>query len=469
MVILDIYIDTATFFTQQVVTIDYWEWVVLLNMFLIMLFFAYRKKLMNVEKHPEYDYYIWGFYAKIFGSLFFAIVYFYYYGGGDTLRYFESAMSMANLFYKDPGAYFTVLFSPPSEEVRSYFDFFTGFPYQYIFDDPKTYLVVKLVSPLVILTAKSYLLTTILIGYFTYSGIWKLYRLFVRYYPEIKGKLAIGIIMLPSCIFWGSGVLKDSFTLLGTCLFTFYVHEFFILKNYRLNYVFYMLLSGFLVIGIKPYIFMLLFPGCLLWIFYDKIVEFRKSAYAFLFIPLILFGIVAFSLLFFSFIGDSLDKFSVDKAMETAAVTQNDLKQEYYEGKSFDIGNFDGSPQSAIRLLPMATIAGSIRPFIFEADSPFMLLSALENLAITYLMLWVIFRGGRKNFAIISSQPLLLFCMIYSFLFAYMLGLTTSNFGALVRFKIPMLPFLISGLFILQYEIRKAELKARFSISPRQP
>jgi hypothetical protein len=32
-----------------------------------------------------------------------------------------------------------------------------------------------------------------------------------------------------------------------------------------------------------------------------------------------------------------------------------------------------------------------------------------------------------------------------------MIGLTTSNFGALVRFKIPIIPFFVSTLFIIDY------------------
>jgi hypothetical protein len=35
-----------------------------------------------------------------------------------------------------------------------------------------------------------------------------------------------------------------------------------------------------------------------------------------------------------------------------------------------------------------------------------------------------------------------------------MIGLTTSNFGALVRFKIPFLPFLMSAIFITQYHLK---------------
>lgn len=460
MVLLDIYIDTATFFTVQVVKIDLWEWAVLINLFIILLLFAHRKKMVMIEKNPQYQFYVWGFYAKFFGALFFALVYYYYYNGGDTLRYFESSMSMANLFYKDPGSYLKVLFSPPTDEARSYFDFFTGFPYQYIFEDTKTYFVVKLVSPLTIITGKSYLLTSVLIGYLTYGGLWKLYCLFYSYYPKISRQLAFSILFIPSCIFWGSGVLKDSFTLVGTCYFVYYCHEIFILKKYHLQPFIYLLIGSFLILGIKPYIFILLFPGCLFWIFYSRLERIRQSAYAFMILPLIIVGIGGFSYFFFSSIGDSMDKFSVDKALETASVTQNDLKQEHYEGKSFDIGNFDGTVGGAIRFFPIATMAGMFKPFLWEADSPFMLLSALENSLLLFLFLRTFLRNKpRDSFGAIYNEPILMFCFTFAILFAFMLGITTSNYGALMRFKIPMLPFIFSGLYIAQHYIEKKRIE----------
>jgi hypothetical protein len=38
---------------------------------------------------------------------------------------------------------------------------------------------------------------------------------------------------------------------------------------------------------------------------------------------------------------------------------------------------------------------------------------------------------------------------LFSITFAFSVGLTTSNFGALVRYKIPSIPFFLSSLIIL--------------------
>jgi hypothetical protein len=79
-----------------------------------------------------------------------------------------------------------------------------------------------------------------------------------------------------------------------------------------------------------------------------------------------------------------------------------------------------------------------------------MLLSGLENAFILLITLLMLFRTGiftlmRRLFA----EPLLFFAFTYSIFFAVAVGMTTPNFGALVRFKIAYLPFLIASLFIL--------------------
>lgn len=449
-------IDTATVYQIQVITIHAWEWVLAFLLLILILFYAFRQKLLKIEKNPEYKYFIWGIYAKFFASIGFVSVYYYIYNGGDTYGYYESAMSMANLFYKDPIAYFDVLFSKSTPETRAHFDFFTGYPYAYLADDSKTFMVIKLVSPLAIITGNSYLLSNIFIGLISYIGSWKLFQLFIKYYPQLSFELAIGILFFPSVLFWGSGVLKDSFTLLSSCLFAVNYHHLFIEKKYNVTKFIWLILHALIVFTIKPYILMLLLPGFLFWTFYKNYIDIKSMAIKILILPILIAASLGFSLVFFGSIGSAEDKFSVGNALETASITQNDLKKGYYEGKSFDIGDFDGSPTSALQLFPMATFAGLFRPFIIEADSPFMLVSAIENLYLLFIFLKIFMRLSiRKNLKIIFKDPLVTFCFIFSIFFGFMLGLTTSNYGALIRFKIPMIPFFVSGLVIANYLIKK--------------
>ncbi|MFZ1617539.1 MAG: hypothetical protein WAT41_09350, partial [Flavobacteriales bacterium] len=55
----------------------------------------------------------------------------------------------------------------------------------------------------------------------------------------------------------------------------------------------------------------------------------------------------------------------------------------------------------------------------------------------------------------ITGNPLVLLCILFAVVFGFVIGLTTPNFGALVRFKIPLVPFLVAGLFIIDFLNRK--------------
>jgi len=51
----------------------------------------------------------------------------------------------------------------------------------------------------------------------------------------------------------------------------------------------------------------------------------------------------------------------------------------------------------------------------------------------------------------IFSKPMVMFLFVFAVFFAFAVGLTTSNFGSLVRYKIPCLPFLLASLYMIRY------------------
>jgi hypothetical protein len=52
-------------------------------------------------------------------------------------------------------------------------------------------------------------------------------------------------------------------------------------------------------------------------------------------------------------------------------------------------------------------------------------------------------------FKTIFTNPMVTCCFFYSILFALFIGTTTLNFGTLVRYKIPCMPFYIIALILI--------------------
>lgn len=422
----------------------------------LILIIAYMYQSRKQIKDPAYKYFLPGLCAKIFGTFIFCSIYLFYYNGGDTISYFESSMAMVNLFYKSPGNYFEVMFSAPNAEMRSLFDDKTGYPYAYMFFDSHTFMVIKITSVFSIITGKSYFLTSLLISFLAYFGIWKLFLTFRTYGKGIENKLAWAILFLPSPLFWSGGVSKDTFTYMSTALIVYAAHEYFILKKRETMTIIILLISSWLILSIKPYIFLVLFPGGLLWIFYDKLRRVNNAFIGVIVFPVMIVAITLLSFYVLSSLSGSMSKFSIERAFETAAVTSHDLKQDYYGGSSFDIGDFDGTFAGVFQLFFPALNAGLFRPFILEAKSLVTLMAGVENLFLLLFTLYVLFNSKFTGaFKIIGSNPILLFSIIFSVLFAFMVGLTTSNFGALVRFKIPLIPFYVSALVLTDHLYKK--------------
>jgi hypothetical protein len=79
-----------------------------------------------------------------------------------------------------------------------------------------------------------------------------------------------------------------------------------------------------------------------------------------------------------------------------------------------------------------------------------MVLSGLENLFILALFLRMLIKTRIVFFlSSLTGNPLILTCFVFTLLYGFVTGITTPNFGALVRFKIPLLPLFIAGMYIV--------------------
>jgi hypothetical protein len=416
----------------------------------IILFTARIYQSKRIVEHPEYRYLLSGLIAKILGGIGLALVYTLYYPGGDTLQYYWDSLACQKLMFVDFKSFWYVLTSKADIANYYYFNDETGFP-AYC-RDPKAWFVVKISLFIVGLSMQSYLITTILCSTFSFVGIWKMYRVFAKEFPTIQKEMAISFLFIPSVFFWGSGLLKDTFTLAALGFFVSGAYNTLIANKNVLRGVFTMLLSGFLIISIKPYILVGLVPSLILWVIFKNIQKIEVATLRSISLPLLLLLGFAFGYAFLQVMGDSLQEYKLDSFLDKAAINQKDLKSDYHKGNAFDIGEYDPTIQGISSKFFIATFSAIYRPMIYEVNNVVMFLASIENLLILILtirVLWYI--RFFRFFKYIKSHHLLVFAFSFAILFAFFIGLSTSNFGALVRYKIPCMPFYVASLYIIQY------------------
>jgi hypothetical protein len=402
----------------------------------------------KVENQPEYRYYTSGLIAKIAGGLGLCIVYLFYYNGGDTIGYFEDSTFLVNMAFKDFKTFLSVLSGNLSRENYSVFDAETGYPSSF-WRDKNAYFVVRLITPLTFLTLKSYLGTTILLAWIAYIGIWKMYRIFCSEFPSLRRELAYAILFIPSVLFWGSGILKDTITFSAVCWYTFAFYCFFVRRKFKISHFLQLSVSVFFILAVKPYIFYALIPGSVIWVAFSYIKKIPYKIQKYLMAPLVIAVLSACGYFLLLQMSTSFGKFSIDKAIENAVIIQKDLKQNYYGGNTFDIGDLDASLEGLMSKAHIAVASGLFRPFIWEARNPVMLLSALEGTVFIFLSLNILM-APRRFLRMLPDHPLLVYSLIFVLFFAFCVGITTSNFGSLVRYRIPAIPFFVSVLVIFR-------------------
>ncbi|MFW5700976.1 MAG: hypothetical protein ACOCWM_04730, partial [Cyclobacteriaceae bacterium] len=227
---------------------------VVLGSYLVLIFIiAHYIQSRNIDKNPAYKYYKTGLFANITAAIFFCMVYtLYYTEGADTTMFFRNSQSLVKLLLRDPFSYFKILFGYRSPEIYFLFDNETGWPW--MFRDPESFTIVRITSIFTFFGLGNFYTTTILVAWISYSGVWRLYLLFTKHYQGIHKHLAWAILFYPSLIFWGSPILKDTFSVMAM---GFFVHSFYyalILKENVFRHILIIIISVFAIIAIKPYI-----------------------------------------------------------------------------------------------------------------------------------------------------------------------------------------------------------------------
>jgi hypothetical protein len=175
-------------------------------------------------------------------------------------------------------------------------------------------------------------------------------------------------------------------------------------------------------------------------------------------IPLLAFVIVAFLI---TNSQELLEQFSSEKVLETISSKQNAFTAQSSiteSGSFFTLGDFDGSIGGLVAMAPKAIVATLFRPFIWESRNLIMLLSSIEAMVLMYFTIRLFFKrkGFTTFFSSIFKSALVFYCIAFALLFAIFVGITTFNFGSLVRYKIPCIPFFVCGLFIISERIKQA-------------
>ena len=417
---------------------------------MIFWWIASMVKHKHIDSEPYYKYFTIGFMLKVFAGIAFALIYTYHYGETDTHYYYWGTQSLEKLAHKNFDAFAQIMAGGHTPELRSAFDWTTGWPTYW--RDTNSFAVCRFNVPLYLLGFKTFLGNIMVLNAFLFIGFWKFYKLMLKLFPNNDRNFAIALLFVPSVVFWGSSLLKDSWCIVMSMFVFCAIHSLFISRKRIVGNIILLIVCSYISMSIRPYSFFTTMGAGLVWIGFTYVYRMQSRMFRVMIFPIIVAVMWLVGVGLFSRLGSLANERyqSIDAIIETAVIIQDDLKKEYYGGNSFDIGAFDPSIGGLASKAPAAIVAGVFRPFLWESRNVLMLISGLETFAIMLLIIYLLIKFGlRRMINVIMRNPFLIAALVFVITYAFFVGLTTANFGALVRYRMPVIVFLALILAVI--------------------
>lgn len=266
-------------------------------------------------------------------------------------------------------------------------------------------------------------------------GLTALLKLLVGYFPRKRVAMFVSVYLLPTVLFWGSGVLKEPIMLLGLGLFLLGFFRY-IFEEWKARHLWYIGLGLLFLVLAKGYVLYVMLPA-IAGLLLAKVFDGRRF-WLWFSIP---HALVALYLLLAPVLGDPGGLVAHIAWKQAAFYNEAMLSQ---AGSVIDIPPIDGAIDLFVNA-PNALVNIYLRPWIWEGDNLLYLPAALENLFLMVclaVMLW----NFRRPYGL--AIPLIAFALSFVLLLGVAIGGVVPVLGALVRYKMPALIFLFALTFI---------------------
>lgn len=355
---------------------------------------------------------------KVSSGLLLGVIYVIYLTSGDTLSYYQQAMEMTSLGNQSYMDYFNRLMSNEFPEYKGEYrsEFFS-----------------RILSFFLLITGGNYWLSSVYLSMISFLGSWSLARTLALTDEKLKWVALIGFMLVPSVIFWSSGVLKDAIA--NACFFylcTFLIRFYLKTPISLAEHVFYAI-TLIILLKLRFYLggVILFFIG--LFLVRNMINRYvSMGSLKYLIYLMVITGLI-FSV---SFIDYNLQF--------------NHFPQSIYQNYQSIIassGNvntipFDLSPDwwGIIKNLPKSLFYGLFGPLPGQGAIS-SVVYWVENLTAMALLIVNIFLFNKHRHLVVKPAILLFSTLGFVLVMAMFLPIAAPNFGTLVRYKTAFLPF----------------------------
>jgi hypothetical protein len=300
--------------------------------------------------------------------------------------------------------------------------------------------IIRINAILYPISGGSLLTHSIIFAFLAYLGL-SLLLIGVQRFVSNNKWLAIAIFLIPNLFLWSSGLLKEAILMLNTGILFYAASSLY--EKFSLKQLILLLLSFVLFFMTKIYVLICIFPA-LLYLLFAK--RFKRTVMYFFAVHIASVILVLSA----SLLTDKLDLLHVIDRKQQDFINMVEISDEV--GSKVDVPNLNPDILSLISKAPAGLYHSFLRPHPLEWNSPVKILAGLENYALLILLLVAIFKSGKIE---TKHWHFLLFTLSFVLILYTIIGLSTPVLGALVRYKIPALPFIGASIVLLFKQSKK--------------
>ncbi|HLP49386.1 MAG TPA: hypothetical protein VK154_00735 [Chitinophagales bacterium] len=420
---------------------------ILLTLFYLILFnfLLYRFKRLQFKSFKPIVTNVL-FNLKFLVGIFIWFVYTFYYKdvqNNDIHKFYKDALIINEVAYSDPAAFAKLMVT--SGENTAYTDSLKNWNRN--FDEApinENRTIIRLNALLMFFTFKTYFAHILFFCFISLIGWVLMANAVMNFTSQRNALFALPVLLLPSVLFWASGVMKEPLLVFGLGLL---IHG---LLNLRMksSSIAAIAIGFIIVLFTKFFVLACLFPAASAYLLFPKreTTTFIIAKYAVVFVVLLL---AAFNI---QHIVPRINPLQMLVNKQT-----NSVKEATYfkAGSRIDIPPLQPSASSVLMIAPAGILNTIARPYPTEAKNVMMLASAAENiLAILLLIVLLWFTSWRSAVNI----NLLMFLLAFSLAYFALIGICTPVLGNLVRYRVPLLPLFMFA-FILNASPRAIPAK----------
>lgn len=369
------------------------------------------------------------FLLKVMAGIFYGWIGLYYGGLAqmqDTWSYHTNSVQEYHLLFNNPHEYFTNLFHDPYQGgVNKFFETTDSY-----WNDLKGNLFIKVLSVVNIFSfGMSYYVNVIFYAFITLFGAIAIYRVMVDVFPDRKLIILLATFLVPSFLYWSSGIHKEGLIFTGISAVVYCVY--FGLKEKRLGFKRGLCLFAglILILALRNFLIVLLVPAVIAWLIASRKPKYGLAIFASLYL---LFGVLFFTI---RYVFPRLDfpQAVVNKQQEFKKLTPG--------GSTIPMKDLEPTAVSFLKNTPQAINLSTIRPYPSDVRHILSLAAALEINVL--LFIFALFLFCRINGNGLHARNLMYFCVFFSVTLLLAIGFSVNNLGAIVRYRSVIMPLLV--------------------------